>query len=223
MTDPDPDLECTSTSQKCLRCRKSFDSSRALNNHLGHPSSAKCRASYKSALPPSSSHPPTNNTNLESQNIVPDIVLGHDSLEYEEEVIVEDADSGEWFGFEDGPENASDTSSSAFGEATLDKPVFDIHPAAGATFGTTQNSLEQVESNRTYSENCGDNICYPFASEAEVQVAAWLDSASISMGEIDKFLRLELVSYVTEFIKWSSHRSVKGEKYAIILHVRRRS
>ncbi len=159
MTDADPDLECTSTSQKCLRCRKSFDSSRALNNHLGHPSSAKCRASYKSALPPSSSHPPTNNTNLESQNIVPDIVLGHDSLEYEEEVIVEDADSGEWFGFEDGPENASDTSSSAFGgKRHWTSP-----------YSTFTQLLEQRSERRRIvwsrskatvrtAENCGDNI-----------------------------------------------------------------
>ncbi len=151
---------------------------------------------------PLSSSPPPHASDSESEPHVgtPAIVL-EERYEHDPEdgVVNEDIDSEAWPGFDsDAAPEDYDASDSSPSEPEIDKPIFDIHPTAGATFGTTRNILEEIETNDKYSKEREENTYYPFASEAEFQVAAYLDSSSLSMGEIDKFLKLELVSCVAE-------------------------
>ncbi len=56
--------------------------------------------------------------------------------------------------------------------------------------------LEEIRKSDQFAEQRWGNIYYPFASKEDWEVAAWLIESGLSMGEIDKFLKLAFVSRI---------------------------
>lgn len=65
---------------------------------------------------------------------------------------------------------------------------------AAQTYGTKPTLLEEIHQNDTYSEERKDNLFYPFSSEEDWEVAAWLSGLNVSMKLIDGFFKLKYVS-----------------------------
>jgi len=62
---------------------------------------------------------------------------------------------------------------------------------AGEVIGQDLSAFERVR--LTYNEKYFGNYYYPFASEEEWSLAIWLDESSLSLADIDKFLKLPYV------------------------------
>ena len=68
------------------------------------------------------------------------------------------------------------------------------YPGAAKIFGKSLNICEQRLEADEYSENRKIARWYPFSNEADWKTAEWLNSAPLSMNDIDAFLKLDFVS-----------------------------
>jgi len=74
----------------------------------------------------------------------------------------------------------------------LGTPVQDDFPGAAATFDHGPTFMDKFDHDQ-HADKRHENIYYPFASRKEWQLASFLLSSGMSMGQIDKFLSLKLV------------------------------
>lgn len=73
-------------------------------------------------------------------------------------------------------------------------------PNMASTFGRAKTFMDKFRDDR-YSEARASNIYYPFSGKAEWELASFLLSSGLSMRKIDEFLRLQMVSQSSYFIR----------------------
>lgn len=76
------------------------------------------------------------------------------------------------------------------------EPFVEFHPTAADTYGRGKTTLDDVCDSDQFAEQRKGNMFHPFVSEEDWGVAAWLIESGLSMGEIDKFLKLTFVSSI---------------------------
>lgn len=69
------------------------------------------------------------------------------------------------------------------------------HPTAAATYGQGTTFLGTFNQD-TFAQHRTSNIYYPFASKSESELGVFLIRSSMSMGEINRFLKLDMVCLV---------------------------
>lgn len=105
-----------------------------------------------------------------------------------------DMDSG---GFEDWDEvfQGSSSEDQVHDEQTptRDSEVMDSYPDCAQSYGRGYTFLDlfNVDEN---SKHCVTNPYYPFSGQRDWEVGSWLLHSGLSMGKIDSFLSLEMVS-----------------------------
>lgn len=75
-------------------------------------------------------------------------------------------------------------------------PYVQDHEHAGATYGTGTSSFDKLYESRT-----AELPWAPFGSQEEWELARWLLTSGLTQGEIDKFLKLDIVSVL---VLWCS-------------------
>ena len=70
---------------------------------------------------------------------------------------------------------------------------YETYPGAAKTYGQGTTFVDECGSD-THHGNHKNNIYYPFASQQEWELAAFLLKSKLSMSDIDEFLRLDIVS-----------------------------
>jgi hypothetical protein len=80
------------------------------------------------------------------------------------------------------------------------------HPSPPRPFAGGQNLLQRIDADDIYADDRNmSSVHYPFASRAEWQLANWLAGASLSQSEINSFLKLDYVSYLSRHRRDSSN------------------
>lgn len=89
-----------------------------------------------------------------------------------------------------------DLSSEDAGE-TPPPPAFQVkvekHTAAGFDYGKGKTIVDEIDEDQ-FADERRNNRYYPFASRDDFEVGAWFIRSSVSMSDIDKFLKLPAVS-----------------------------
>jgi hypothetical protein len=70
---------------------------------------------------------------------------------------------------------------------------FPIHAGAGTVVGKQRSQFQAIQ--EELRESAGDNIYYPFASEMDWELTAFLQEAGMAMAQIDRFLKLLYVCW----------------------------
>lgn len=70
------------------------------------------------------------------------------------------------------------------------------HPSAAATYGQGITFLDAFKQDR-FAECRKTNLYYPFTSRTESELGVFLVRSPMSMAEIDRFLNLDMVCYVS--------------------------
>lgn len=68
----------------------------------------------------------------------------------------------------------------------------DEYPGSAKVFGSGGTFMDKFDADQ-YSSERKEHLYYPFASRDEWELGSYLLRSSLSMGAIDKFLKLELV------------------------------
>lgn len=77
------------------------------------------------------------------------------------------------------------------------QPFFlEHHPFPSRTYGPGQTLMDQFDQDK-HADKRAQNLYYPFASRKEWEVASFLLRSSLSMANINKFLKLEMVGLIT--------------------------
>ena len=69
------------------------------------------------------------------------------------------------------------------------------HPTSGSVYGPGETFTDQCDKDK-FTERRKGNLYYPFALRDEWELAAFLLRSRLSMAAVDRFLKLELVSYI---------------------------
>jgi hypothetical protein len=69
------------------------------------------------------------------------------------------------------------------------------HPSSGSVYGRGETFMDQCEKDE-FTERRKAHLYYPFASRDEWELASFLLRSPLSMAAVDRFLKLELVSYI---------------------------
>ena len=69
------------------------------------------------------------------------------------------------------------------------------HPTASKIFGHGNTFMDQFDSDNFASARCQGYLYYPFASRDEWELASFLLCSQMSLANIDRFLKLSIVSY----------------------------
>jgi hypothetical protein len=69
------------------------------------------------------------------------------------------------------------------------------HPTSGSVYGRGETLMDQCDKDK-FTERRKENLYYPFASRDEWELASFLLHSRLSMAAVDRFLKLELVSYI---------------------------
>jgi hypothetical protein len=69
------------------------------------------------------------------------------------------------------------------------------HPTSGSVYGRGETFMDQCDKDR-FAERRNAHLYYPFASRDEWELASFLLRSRLSMAAVDRFLKLELVSYI---------------------------
>jgi len=69
------------------------------------------------------------------------------------------------------------------------------HPSSGSVHGRGETFMDRCEEDK-FSERRKAHLYYPFASRIEWELASFLLRSPLSMAAVDRFLKLELVSYI---------------------------
>lgn len=115
------------------------------------------------------------------------------SDEQEGDLYFENADDNSWGSPGGGGwDEASGTPPRDIEEETHGE-VTDYFPGAAKTYGMgyTFLSLFNTDENSVYRKT---NLYYPFSCKQDWEIASWLLRSGLSMGKIDTFLSLEMVS-----------------------------
>lgn len=71
------------------------------------------------------------------------------------------------------------------------------HPTSGGVYGCGETFMDQCDKDR-FTEMRKGNLYYPFASRDEWELASFLLRSRLSMAAVDRFLKLQLVSYTSK-------------------------
>lgn len=63
----------------------------------------------------------------------------------------------------------------------------------GRSYGPANTILDNIRINDTFAEERKHNLYYPFASNADWQVASWLSRLNVPLELLDEFFRLDYV------------------------------
>jgi hypothetical protein len=69
------------------------------------------------------------------------------------------------------------------------------HPTSGSVYGHGETLMDQCDKDK-FTERRKENLYYPFASRDEWELASFLLRSRLSTAAVDRFLKLELVSYI---------------------------
>lgn len=69
------------------------------------------------------------------------------------------------------------------------------HPTSGSVYGRGETFMDQCDKDK-FTERRKAHLYYPFASRDEWELASFLLRSRLSMAAVDRFLKLELVSYI---------------------------
>lgn len=72
-------------------------------------------------------------------------------------------------------------------------PFVETFPGAGKGYGKARNTLDDIDVHDMYPEERKECVFYPFKSEEDFEMAAWLLETGISMARINAFLKIPMV------------------------------
>jgi hypothetical protein len=158
---------------RCPKCAKRFKTHLRVIQHMNQPRSS-C-ANWIQELVRIEDALPRKKPRSENAQTLPEDTQG-DVLDQDIEVVI----------FERDAHNRGKSMDS-------DDTTVDEFPGASRTYGQGPTFMDEFDKD-VYAENRRDNLYYPFASKQDWEVGHFLESSTLSMGAIDKFLKLELVS-----------------------------
>jgi hypothetical protein len=83
---------------------------------------------------------------------------------------------------------------------TVQNPLrIEKHPTAGQVFGRGETFMDKFDNDDHASARSNGFLYYPFASRHEWELASFLLRSSMSLADIDCFLRLQLVSFTLSY------------------------
>ena len=163
-------------SVRCPRCGKKFKDQTNLLQHMNQPFSS-CLTHFEECIDIATtlqSRP----TISESEDMGQQTYEPLDFMDTAEEYIVSSL-----------PASTSQNSEERRNPFNIKK-----HPTSGSVYGCGETFMDQCNNDK-FSERRQGNIYYPFASRDEWELASFLLRSRLSMAALDRFLKLELVSY----------------------------
>ena len=164
-------------SVRCPRCGKKFKDQTSLLQHMNQPFSS-CLTHFEECINIAA--------NLQS---VPTISESDDTAQqsFEPPGFMDTAE--DYFA----PSLPADTSQNPKDS----RNPFNIkkHPTSSSVYGCGETFMDRCDKDE-FTERRKGNIYYPFASRDEWELASFLLRSRLSMAAIDRFLKLELVSYI---------------------------
>jgi hypothetical protein len=97
------------------------------------------------------------------------------------------------------------------------RPYVERYEEAAKTYGPGASFMQQFDSDE-FAEIRVQNIYYPFASQAEWELATFLLESDLSMAQIDKFLSLKHVSALLQDLFHGSDISEDSSVEIILFH-----
>lgn len=185
-----PRLQISPSSSTCPGCSKTFNSIAGAWNHINQPYS-KCKArqdSLKKASSKVSAHPPADSFTTPSPPSPIGTLL--DLPENEEDYGISSGN------YHQGNLEPLALPTSHFQPLLASKHLKIVyHPHAGKTYSYGSTFLDTFNRD-PFAEHRKENIYYPFASRVDWEVALFLLRSPLSKAEIDRFLKLGLVSFI---------------------------
>ena len=168
----------------CNCCGKKFQDTARVLNHMNQPYSS-CRTYFEEVL--------------QIAEEVRQVRDGHPQKPHSSSDLANDSEAHhETFGLpEHGPtpEDEDDHMHDVPGPTNDGNPFFqEFYPGASRTFGTGQTFIDIFDSDK-FAEQREQFPYYPFSSKHEWELASFLLRSGLSMAAIDKFFKLQLVSY----------------------------
>lgn len=178
-------------SSRCPRCYKKFKDQAATLNHLNQPYSS-CRTHYEELIQVADA--------LQSHVRDPDTI--HANFETEEQpqcpspmdVDLDDEEPE----VTTGDLHINNCPTASHFRPTAASFHVDEYPNAAKVFDYGGTYMDKFDRD-SYAQHRKDHLYYPFASRDEWEVASFLLRSQLSMGAIDRFLKLELVSLQRPF------------------------
>jgi len=167
----------------CPRCAKKFKSQATLLNHMNQPVSS-CLTHFQEQI------------NISSARCASPTTTVSEALELTD---------NETLHFENPPDllyltdSQNDHLLSLPAPSSLNHPnPFRIqeHPNAAKVFGRGHTFMDQFDNDDFASARRQGHIYYPFASRDEWELASFLLCSNLSLADTDRFLKLELVSFI---------------------------
>lgn len=185
---------------RCLRCQKRFKDERRVLAHMNHPSTS-ChthfvdlvsisnlrRTSLKQPVAGSQDSNP-------SETLETNVPMG--GTQFSTYHLPEDSPDAELpANYTRSPGLASTTS---LQPSTPNQPDtspfhFETHPNISQTYGSGLTFMDKFDAD-PHAQKRSFQLYYPFSSKGEWELASFLLQSSLSMGKINVFLKLELVS-----------------------------
>lgn len=186
----------------CPRCAKKFHSQTSVLRHLNQPISS-CRSHYEqyleknrarrvlnhpltylhnelsSSMPNNQPNHPGHPMDQDSFNFVPPTNIAADTDHRNDHNGIIDSNDTSW----------KSTDRILRGYHVLE------YDGAAAVYGQGPTFMDNFD-NDQYASIRKDQLYYPFASRAEWEFACFLMESSLSMAALDRFLKLELVSFI---------------------------
>jgi hypothetical protein len=73
------------------------------------------------------------------------------------------------------------------------------HPTSSSVYGCGETFMDQCDKDK-FTERRNENVYYPFALRDEWELASFLLRSRLSLAAMDRFLKLELVSYIRNVV-----------------------
>jgi hypothetical protein len=166
-------------SVRCPRCGKKYKDQTSLLQHMNQPISS-CLTHYEErinlATALQSDPPISESDDIDQQSFEPPHFM----------------DTSEDY-------SHSSLSSSASKNPEDKQNPFNIkkHPTSGSVYGRGETFMDQCNKDR-FTEMRKGHLYYPFASRDEWELASFLLRSNLSMAAVDRFLKLQLVSYASK-------------------------
>lgn len=171
---------------QCPSCGKDgFQTHSAIARHMSQPRS-RCNSWLDDLIRLKSHFPPRDTNSMECD----DVQVGP-SYEDVHEGYGENVDDGGWGSVTGDRPGATTQDINLEGEMP---GITDCFPGAATTYGAghTFLGLFNSDENSVYRKT---NLYYPFSCRQDWEIASWLLRSGLSMGKIDSFLSLEMVSH----------------------------
>lgn len=163
----------------CGNCNKVFSDTRTLGIHCTMTRNAACKQ-WQSGAAAANSTTSRRRTQAGTEQDSSEDRTGSEAMDNNDF-------RGDGFGPEDWETDSDDDT--------------DFHPRPDRTFGRTGTFLDDIRLNDQFAEERNDCLYFPFDSEMDWGVAAWLSRSGMSMSVIDEFFRLEYVRLVIPSLK----------------------